>query len=320
MRYYIGIDGGGTKTAVCAAGADPFVLRNTKTGGSSWREHGPQNVAQNLKEAVCDLVEGDFTRIAGMAMGLPCHGESVEGDRVLEQTIREIFTDIPIYFTNDVEVGWAGSMALEPGINVVAGTGSIAFGKDKHGKTARSGGWSEFFSDEGSCYWMGRKVMEQFSKQSDGRCPKDELYFTVCRELGLKNDFDFIDLIYTEYSGYRERVASLQFLAEKSAKAGAPSAVALYHEAVVELCLLVTAVRNQLDFTEKPWMVSYSGGLFKAEEFVLPLFSQEIEKDGGSLSPPQFEPVQGAVLLAFQHFCPGALLQIQKAMHKAKRK
>ena len=320
MEYYIGIDGGGTKTAICAASVDGPSPRYSKTSGSSWREHGVSGVAQKLKQAVNDLMGKEYDQVAGIAMGLPCYGESIEGDRSLEQAVRETFTPIPFYLTNDVEVGWAGSMALVPGINIVAGTGSIAFGKDNHGKTARSGGWSEFFGDEGSCYWMGRKVMEFFSKQSDGRVPRDELYATVRRELKLQNDFSFIDIIYTEYSAYRKQVANMQLLAEKAAFAGSFCAKALYDEAVRELLLLVAAVRDQLDFTEKPWIVSYSGGLFKAGDLVLPQFSREIEKTGGKVSAPRFGPVEGAVLLAFEHFHPRGLDQIQKILHNAKNK
>jgi N-acetylglucosamine kinase-like BadF-type ATPase len=319
LRYYIGIDGGGTKTAFCAASLDNSLLRYGSTAGSSWREHGVWKVAQNLKEAVNSLMGEDYDHVAGIAMGLPCHGESAEGDIALERAIRGVFTGIPLYFTNDVEVGWAGSMALGPGINIVAGTGSIAFGKDIHGKTARSGGWSEFFGDEGSCYWVGRKVMELFSKQSDGRAPRDALYTTVRRELALKDDIDFIDLIHTEYVEYREQVASLQFLAEKAALAGSQSARAIYEEAVRELLLLVSAVRGQLDFPEKKYNVSYSGGLFKAGELVLPQFSRGIEQEGGKLAVPCFGPVEGAVLLAFQQFAPDGLSLIQKLMKENKR-
>jgi len=314
LRYYIGIDGGATKTAVCAVSSGNSPLRYSKTSGASWREHGVWKVAQNLKEAVLDLMRDDYSSVAGIAMGLPCHGESADGDSALERAIRKQFTDMPLYFTNDVEVGWAGSMALTSGINIVAGTGAIAFGKDSKGKAARSGGWSEFFGDEGSCYWMGRKVMELFSKQSDGRLPRDELYETIRRELRLKNDFSFIDLIHSEYVGYRKQVASLQFLAEKAALAGSQSAKALYTEAVSELLLLVTAIRDQLDFSKRPFNVSYTGGLFKAGELIMPQFSQRIENEGGCLSAPRFGPVEGAVLLAFQHFHPEGLSQIQKVL------
>jgi N-acetylglucosamine kinase-like BadF-type ATPase len=317
--YYIGIDGGATKTAVCAASVDDSQILYANTTGSSWREHGALKVAQNLKETVTGLIGDDYDTIAGIAMGLPCHGESPKGDGALERIIRKVFKDIPIFMTNDVEVGWAGSMALMPGINIVAGTGAIAFGKYDHGQTARCGGWSEFFGDEGSCYWVGRKVMELFSKQSDGRMPRDELYSIIVREFDLKNDFSFIDIIHAEYMGYRKQVASLQLLAEKAALAGASSAIALYKEAVGELNLLVTAIRDRLNFTEKPWTVSYTGGLFKAEKFVLEQFSKYVEKEGGKLSTPRFAPVEGAVLLAFQHFNPDGLEQIKKMMMENKR-
>ena len=317
LKYYIGIDGGGTKTAICAGSTDNS-LRYANIAGSSWREHGAWKVALNLKTAVSDLMEKNYEHVAGIAMGLPCHGESPDGDLALEREIRKMFVDIPIYFSNDVEVGWAGSMALEPGINIVAGTGSIAFGKDIQGKTARSGGWSEFFGDEGSCYWIGRKVMEYFSKQSDGRLPKDELYDTVRRELNLKDDLGFIDLIHNEYVKYREQVASLQFLAAKAAIAGSSSAKALYKEAVGELLLQVLAVRSQLNFPKNGWNVSYSGGLFKAGDLVLPEFTREIEKEGGKVSVPRFKPVEGAVLLAFQHFASDDLTQIKEILKENK--
>ena len=318
MQYLVGIDGGATKTAVCAASIGNSNLRRAKTTGSSWREHGVLKVAQKLKETIENLLGDDYRHIAGIAMGLPCYGESAEGDRALERAIRETFADFSLYITNDVEAGWAGSMALAPGINVVAGTGSIAFGKDIHGQTARCGGWGEFFGDEGSCYWVGRKILEAFSKQSDGRMPKDELYAIIYREFDLKDDFSFIDLIHTEYIVSRKKVASLQFLAEKAAQAGAPSAKAIYNEAARELRLLVSAIRNRLDFSENPLTVSYSGGLFRAGELILPQFSQEIGKENGKLASPRFEPVEGAVLLAFQHFCPDGLSDITERMNACK--
>ena len=316
MQILIGIDGGGTKTAICAASVNEPMLRYSKFSGVSWREHGVSEVVQKLKGALSDLVGEHYNHIAGIAMGLPCYGESAKGDAALEKAISDTFTPIPVHLTNDVEVGWAGSMAMEPGINVVAGTGSIAFGKDYQGNTARSGGWSEFFGDEGSGYWMGRKVMELFSKQSDGRMPKDALYSITCQELNLENDISFIDLMHSKYFGYRNQVASLQLLAEKAALAGSPSAIALYGQAVDELLLLVSAVKAQLKFNGKPWSVSYSGGVFKAGDLVLPKFTDEIERRGGKVLIPRFEPVEGALLLAFQHFYPQGLSQIQKIMEE----
>jgi len=312
LRCFIGIDGGGTKTAICAVSEDDFSTIYSETSGSSWREHGAAGVAKLIKEAVGKLI-GDG-QIAGMAMGLPCYTESIEGDRELELAVHQTFAGIPVYLANDVEVGWAGSLALHPGINIVAGTGSIAFGKDATGKTARSGGWSEFFGDEGSCYWIGRRVLEMFSKQADGRIPKDALFSVVCEELKLKNLFDIIDIIHIEYLPSRERIASLQLLAKKAALAGSECALALYKEAVSELCLLVDSIRCQLDFAGEPFIVSYTGGLYKAGELVLPQFSEEVGKRGGVLKAPRLRAEAGAALLAFQQFNPECLEKAREAM------
>ena len=312
MQYYIGVDGGGTKTAICVAAGDASTLFSAITGSASWREYGIDTVVGNI-HAVIDTfpLEG---QIAGIAMGLPCYGESEEGDRELEKAICEAFSDIPLYLTNDVEVGWAGSLGLASGVNVVAGTGAIAFGKDENGKTARSGGWSEFFSDEGSCYWMGRKVMELFSKQSDGRMPQDALYTMVRSELELHSDLGFIDLMHDKYITNRDKVAALQLLAYNAALAGSPSAKSLYCDAADELILLVKAIRDRLHFAKRPFLVSYSGGLFKAGNLVLDQFSKGVAEAGGSLYAPKFDPMHGALLLAFEQFFPSGLSDLRKRL------
>lgn len=307
MRYYIGIDGGATKTAICVGSPDSPELFSEITDSASWREYGIEAVVRNIRSVIDSMPLDAGGEFAGIAGGLPCFGESEDGDRGLERAIHEAFPGVPAYLSNDVEVGWAGSLGLEPGIHVVAGTGTISFGKDESGKTARCGGWSEFFGDEGSCYWMGRKVMELFSKQSDMRMPRDGLYATVRSELGLESDFDFIDLMHGEFITNREKVAELQLLAKKAALLGSVSALSLYGDAAEELCLHVKAIRDQLEFSRSPFLVSYSGGLFKTGELVLPRFEKGVEETGGKLTAPKHEPVLGALLLAFKQFCPESL-------------
>jgi len=314
MDYYIGVDGGGTKTAVCAAAADASVLLSGQTGSSSWREYGIEHVIKNIGDVIGALPFAAGGGIAGIVMGLPCFGESKDGDIELKKAVFNAFPGVPVYLTNDVEVGWAGSLGLSPGINVVSGTGSIAFGRDEAGKTARCGGWSEFYGDEGSCYWIGRKVLQVFSKQADGRIPKDELYDIIYKKWDLKNDFDAIDLIHNEYMTNRDKVAALQLIAKEAALAGSLSAKSLYKEAADELCGLVTAIRDILQFDLHPFPVSYSGGLFKSGELILPHFLAGIEAAGGKPVTPLFEPVYGALLLSFEKNHPESLQKLQERL------
>ena len=271
---------------------------------------------RNIKSIVSGFPLGDDAVIAGVAMGLPCFGESEEGDRELLRAFTSAFSEIPLCLTNDVEVGWAGSLGLTPGINVVAGTGSIAFGKDEAGATARCGGWSEFFSDEGSCYDIGRKALQLFSKQADGRVPEDEFYSVFRKRLNIENDFDIIDIVHDQYTGSRDKVASLQFVVRDAALAGSLSARNLYITAAEELCNLVFAIRNSLNFQQNPYMVSYSGGLFKTGDLILPYFFEGIEALGGKPVSPKYEPMYGALLLAFEKSNPEGIPNLQKRLEK----
>jgi len=316
LKYYIGVDGGATKTAFCAAAADSSLLYTQLRGSSSWREYGIDHVVKNIKSVIDAFPLGNDRVIGGIAMGLPCFGESEDGDRELELAIKGVFPNIPLYLTNDVEVGWAGSLCLTPGVNVVAGTGAIAFGKNESGKTARSGGWSEFFGDEGSCYWIGRRAMQLFSQQADGRLPKDALYKTMFNELGLKSDFDFIDIVHSEYMTNRDKVAALQFIVKEAALEGSVSAKAIYSEAADELCRLVAAIRDRLWFKNRPFPVSFSGGLYKTGELVLPFFFKGIEAVGGKPVIPKYEPMYGALLLAFEQNNPEGLPLLYKRLEE----
>jgi len=311
MKYYVGVDGGGTKTAICAASADSSEIMSEVTGSASWREYGVDYVIERIRMVISDFPLGQDGEIAGITMGLPCFGESEIGDKELKKVILELFPNVPVYVTNDVEAGWAGSLGLNPGVNVVAGTGSIAYGKDEAGTTARSGGWSEFFGDEGSCYWIGRETIGLFSKQADGRIAKDELYSIVRDEFKISNDFEIVDLMHNEYMNNRDKVATLQLLAKEAALAGSKCAKGLYIKATEELHLLITATRDRLNFIQKPFLVSYSGGLFKTGELVLPHFISGVEAAGGKPVTPMFEPMYGALLLAFQQNHPEGLTKLK---------
>jgi len=146
--------------------------------------------------------------------------------------------------------------------------------------------------------------MELFSKQSDRRIERDALYEIVRQEFKLTNDFDFIDLMHSKYTNHRHKVASLQMLAEKAAHAGSQSAKNLYDDASKELCLLVRSIRDRLEFENKPFQVSHTGGLFSAGELIMPQFKQGIKEAGGKLTPPKYDPAEGALLIAFSKIHP----------------
>ena len=211
MKYYIGIDGGGSKTVFAISDESGKILGTALAGSAFYKQIGEEGVIDLLRNGVaevCRFAEGDATDIASVCFGMPAWGESPVNDKIIEEKILSTFPEWNIHIVNDCEVGWAGSLELYPGINIVAGTGSIAFGKNEEGVTARCGGWSEWFGDEGSGYWLGVKCVQLFSRQSDGRDERGPLYEIVRKELNLSVDEEIIDLFEQEYLHKRDKIAS----------------------------------------------------------------------------------------------------------------
>jgi len=320
MNYYLGIDGGGTKTAYLLIDETGREISRLVTEGISYKEYGIDMVILKIMNSVSTCLDLGKTKIdiknlCGVVIGLPCYGESKVEDEIILRKMESAFGKIPFYLTNDVEVGWAGSFALQPGLNVVAGTGSIAFGKNSEKKIARSGGWSTFFGDEGSCYWLGRRTMELFSKQADCRIAKSKLYFLIMEQYKLQDAMDFIDLMEKDYAPNRTKVASLQRILLQAARAGDVSAVLLYQSAAEELFMLIHSVALQLNLIGKDFKVSYSGGLFHAKEFILPYLQRMVRTIGGHLIEPLYPPVQGAALMAVSMYADTSQDMVQQILN-----
>lgn len=305
MTWYIGIDGGGTKTALAIAAADGVPVHSITCGGCSYQELGVENTVALIAGGVRQLLDKTGAlpgQCGGCCIGLPCYGEDQAMDRLILRRLTEVLSPIPLLVVNDSVVGWAGSLGCRPGIHLVAGTGSIAFGRDDGGHTARCGGWTEFFGDEGSCYWVGREAMSLFSKQADGRLPRGPLYELVREGLSLTGDFAFIGRVLTDLAPHRDRVAAFQRYALAAADAGDASARALYVRAADELAALAAGVKAQLIWREEDVPVSYFGGLFHAGDWVLVPLREKLSALGCTLREPLYTATEGALLLAINHF------------------
>lgn len=305
MKYFIGIDGGGTKTAFVLSAENGVPFEKLTASGGSYQTLGAVSAVRLLYDGAAQLLaqaKKEFKDCAGCCIGLPCYGENPEMDRFMTSLLEKSFAPVPVYVVNDVEVGWAGSLECREGIHVVSGTGSIAFGRGRDGQSARCGGWDEFYGDEGSCYWIGRQTMSLFSKEADGRAPKGPLYDIVRRECGLLRDFYFTNVVKEAYAPYRAKVAAFQNYTCQAAEAGDAAAAALYQDAARELALMVRTLKERLSFSAEPVDVSYSGGLFQAGELIVKPFREEVEAIGCVLKPPRHTATEGALLLAIHHF------------------
>lgn len=307
-KYYIGIDGGGSKTKFLCFDRNGQQCGAATTAGTYCAQDGIDAVLGRLKDGIAQSLPEESTDVV-IGFGMPAYGENRELDALAARKIREAFAPMRIHIDNDAAIGWAGSLAMKPGISVVAGTGSIAYGRDASGKTERCGGWHEFFSDEGSGYWLGKQLLQLFSQESDGRLAKTTLYDLVCGELSLREDFDIIKLVNERYAHSRKDTAALQTILLKAAKSGNPRALDCYDRASSELCRLIMTVLNKLDFPEgEKVTVSYQGGLFSIPDLIrnpvahkvrAAAFPREID-----FCRPKADPCRGAALLAMAELEP----------------
>ena len=299
---FIGMDGGGTKSA--------FVLID-QTGGIRASHHGGSAYylevgIEGVRALVNDGIKG-LLRTAGLSaqnldfayFGLPVHGEDA---RTAELNLLPTSTLDRTHYAcgNDMVCGWAGSLACQDGINVVAGTGSICYGEFL-GRSARSGGWGELFSDEGSAFWIARSGFTLFSRMSDGRAAKGPLYELFRERLGTRRDIELTAVVLDELAQGRSKVAAWSKLVHSSAERGDPQAINIFTSAARELADLVVAVRQSLDVPAETLLpVSYSGGIFSVGALVTEPFAAALHASGGNykLVVPRFPPVIGAALYA----------------------
>ncbi|GLV76181.1 BadF/BadG/BcrA/BcrD ATPase family protein [Streptomyces hygroscopicus] len=299
---FLGVDGGGTKTAFCLVDRSGQVVARAQAASSYYFSHGIDLVERVLKEgvdAVCTAAGLTPADVEYAFFGLPGYGEAAGDLPVLNATPRAVLGHDRYACDNDMVCGWAGSLGALDGINVISGTGSMTYG-ERLGNGVRVGGWGEIFGDEGSAYWIAIRGLNAFSRMSDGRLPEGPLSEVLRRRLDLASDLDVIDVVHNRWQGDRGRIAALGRSVAEAAGLGDEAAAAILTEAGRELAQLVEVTRERLEFgPDETVPVSYSGGTFGAGT-VLEAFTTGLKDRFANyeLRDPLYEPVVGAALYA----------------------
>ncbi len=302
MRTYLGVDGGGSKTAFVLIDEAGTVLASHTEGPAYYHEIGLDEMRNMLARGIRATLQpvGIAPPDVDFAfLGLPAFGED---SRLLATLSAAASPTLPVgryRCENDAICGWAGALACQDGINIVAGTGSIGYGEFA-GRSARAGGWGELFSDEGSAYWVAREGLKAFSRMSDGRLPRGPLYDLLRRHLGLQSDLDVCARIYSGGTD-RSELAALSTLVSQAAGAGDVAARALFDMAAIELAQIVDAVHEQLQIPDAVRVtVSYSGGMFQLRDLLLAPLQSTLASGRRQyrFAAPRMSAVAGAALYA----------------------
>ncbi|HXE90147.1 MAG TPA: BadF/BadG/BcrA/BcrD ATPase family protein [Terriglobales bacterium] len=159
MGLYIGIDGGGTKTD-CVVGDDHAVLGRATTGGCKVTRVGEAEARANLQKAIAEACRAG--RVEPRGVSRVCVGLAGASDTDSCQVVQRIVAEVvpaSVEVVGDMVVAFEAAFREGAGVLVSAGTGSIAYGRNERGETARAGGWGPVVSDEGSGDWIGRAAV-----------------------------------------------------------------------------------------------------------------------------------------------------------------
>ncbi len=279
MAIYLGIDGGGTKTT-CVVADETNVLGTSTSAGSNITRHGEVRVREALHAAVrdaCAAAKVDPAMVVSACVGLSGAGRSEVRDAVTRM-LREVLQG-KIEVVTDLETTLEAAFGDGPGVITIAGTGSIAYGRDAAGQTARAGGWGLAISDEGSGQWIGRAAVSAVLNANDaGENPP--LLHTI---LSLWNLNSLDELVrYANASpppDFSSLVPAVLDAAENPRPSGAwtghppdPVAENVLRRAGGELATLAGSVIRRLFAAQDTVPVAMAGGVFRESELVRQVF------------------------------------------------
>jgi N-acetylglucosamine kinase-like BadF-type ATPase len=213
--------------------------------------------------------------------------------------LREIIDADHLTITHDAMIALAGAISGEPGIIVIAGTGSIAFGQNAKCESARAGGWGYIFGDEGSAFDVSRQALRAVLREHEGWGPHTALTPALLELARASDPNQMLHAFYTP-EWPRSRVASLAATVNRIAEEGDPIAAGILQHAAEQLALLAASVRQQLWTEQESAHVSWTGGVFSSM-ILRDRFRSVVESGGNAVShPPSHGPAIGALLLAWR--------------------
>jgi N-acetylglucosamine kinase-like BadF-type ATPase len=301
----LGMDGGGTKTDFVLIDREGRVVDRHREAGAYHLQIGVDGLREVMGRGLAAIfgklaISGDAIEHA--FFGLPAYGEDNSLQPRLDEMPAEFLGHRRYRCGNDMVSTWAGSLAGEDGIGVVAGTGSIGYG-ERAGRTARAGGWGEVFSDEGSAFWIATRGLNAFSRMADGRLPRGPLHGILRREFRLTGDLELCAYLAAGEGPTRDRIASFSPLVAQAAKEGDEQALAIFEAAGRELADIAASIRAALGYRPGERVpLSYSGGAFEYGESILAPFRRSLMDHSADfdLRKPVLPPGAGAALYAAQ--------------------
>lgn len=259
--YFLGVDGGGSKTLAVVVDEQGVERGRAVAGSSNYAAVGFEVAVGHIYEAAEGAVReaGVLLPVAAVWLGL-AGIDSLRAHDLLLPHIGGLARNVEL--TNDAELVLGGLEHLV-GVALIAGTGSIALGRDARGEAIRAGGWGHVLGDEGSGYAIGRCALQAVMRAADGRGEPTALLPAILREWGLVDARDILARVYPEVE--KAVIAGLSSVVLRTAEAGDRVAGDIVREAADELALAASTVGHALGFGSVSLPLALGGGLLLHE-------------------------------------------------------
>lgn len=298
MAYFLAVDGGQTTTRALVGTADGRIL-GSGLGGPANHYHepgGPERLSAALTVSVERALHSagvSAEQVRYVFLGMT--GAANEARALIQQ----ILPHAMVSADHDSVSALAGASRLQPGVVVIAGTGSVAFGRRADGQSARAGGWGYLMGDEGSAYDIGIQAMRAAAQSEDGRVTASTLEQRIPEALGCSSLESLHNRLYAGQITRDEIAGLARVVAEQAADADQCS-LAILTVAGEHLARAAVAVLRRLEALEAGLPVFPTGGVFKAGAPVLGPFTTAVARTARAshVLHPAYPPVVGAFFLA----------------------
>ncbi|MDF1742959.1 MAG: BadF/BadG/BcrA/BcrD ATPase family protein [Gimesia sp.] len=265
-QLVLGIDGGGSKTRASLARISSCneiqIVGQGFSGASNLNATGLAAASEQVQLAIqraFEAAEKPSKIVAAISMGMSGAGRDEERQAWLNWAQENNVAD-RIQIVTDAETVLAAGTPEGFGVALIAGTGSLGFGKNMMGEEARAGGWGYLLGDEGSGYQIAIAAIKAILKSVDGRGSETCLQPAILESLGLEHPNELIRFVYRSENNRRE-IAELSKLVFAAAEGGDHVALEILQYSVEELSVLVKAVVTRLDFSGAGYALALTGGI-----------------------------------------------------------
>lgn len=298
--HVLGIDAGGTKTVCYLADESGRIVGDGRSGGANLQSHGELEVEKVLHHVIEQAIADRAIAPAAMCLGV-AGVDRQEDDQIVRGILRRLGFRTHALVVNDALIALVAGTGDEPGVVLISGTGSIAYGVNEAGFAARSGGWGYVLGDEGSGYWIGREALTAVMREADGRGTRTRLTALILEHFQLAKVDGLVREVY-DRGLQRQAIAALGPVVERARADGDVVAAEILAAASEELSRAAESVIQRLHMRGQSFRTVLAGGMFR----VVPWLAESVARRLAEVAPRtsvarlEVEPAMGAVHLALR--------------------